>query len=323
MKRYIEKILRIIENRNLVPKLASILLAVILWAYISSAKSGEVKFKLPVTFAGLEEDYIVSKASHKYVVVEITGNKDDLKNISSKNIKLQVDLTSVEPGEYKPYKIQYQKIDFTDDFKVELYPEEVKILVEKKVARNIRIIPRFSGYTVKGFMTGRIRVNPEYVKVSGPGSVVNNIGALYTDEIPVDGKNAAFRQDIKIEKVNEEELEYNISKVNVIVPVINFSEMTTLEIPLVIRNKKAGYNYLFNPDKVKINVILPENKNINEESFSAYIDAGEIEIDNNEFVKKSKIEIMGFVHVNGDSSETDNMIISTTPDSIEIVVTKE
>ena len=323
MKRYIEIILKIIENRNLVPKLASILLAVILWAYISSAKSGEVKFKLPVTYASLEEDYIVSKISHKYVVVEITGNKEDLKNISSKNIKLQVDLTSAVADDYKSYKIQYQKIDFTDDFKVEIYPEEVKILIEKKVSRNVRIIPRYSGHTGKGFMTGRIRVNPEYVKVTGPGSVIKNIGALYTEEIPVDGRNAAFRQDIKIEKVNEGELEYNLSKVNVIVPVINFSEMTTLEIPVVIKNKRRGYNYLFNTDKVKIGVILPESKTVSEESFSAYIDADEIDVDNNEFLKKSKIEVMGYVHVNGDSSETDNIILSTTPDSVEIVVTKE
>lgn len=323
MKRYIEIIVKFIENRNLVPKLASIVLAVILWAYISSSKSGEVKFKLPVNFSGLEENYIVSKISHKYVVVEIKGNKDDLKNINSKNIKLQVDLTNAEPGDYSSYKIQYQKIDFTDDFKVELYPEEVKLLLEKKVTREIPVIPIYSGYADKGFMAGKIRVNPEYIKITGPASVIKNISLVHTEPISVEDRNSTFKQDVKIEKLNEEEIEYSLSKVNVIVPVINSSEMTTFEIPVIMRNKKKGYRYLFNTDKVKINIIIPGIKDINEDSFSAYINGDELEVDYGEFAKKSKLEVMGYVYVHGNSSEIENFILSTTPDSIEIVVTKE
>lgn len=328
MKRYIEIIVQFAENRNLVPKLGSILLAVILWAYISTGKSGDVKFKLPVTYTGLEEDYVVSKVSHKVVVVEVQGNKDDLKNISSKNIKLVVDLSTGEKDEYKPYKIQYQKIDFTDDFKVELYPEDVKILIEKKLERNVKIVPRYNGSAGKGFKAGRIRVNPEYVKISGPASVINSIGAVYTEEIPVDDRNSSFRQDIKIEKVNEDSIQYSLSKVNAIVPILNISlfnsvEVTSFEIPVVLRNKKKGYNYIVTAGKVKVNVMLPDNKDFSEKSFSAYVDADEIEIDSDEFIKKSRIEVMGFVHVVGDTSETDSGIMSTVPDSVEIVVTKE
>ena len=323
MKRYIEILLEIIKKRNLLPKLGSIILAVILWAYISSGKSGDVKFKLPVTFTGLDENLVVSKISHKVVVVEVQGSIDDLKNVSSKNIKLTVDLSNAVPGDYKPYAIQYQKIDLTDDFKIELQPEELKIFIEKKTVRNVRIIPRYSGHTEKGFMTGKISVNPEYVKITGAGSIINNIGAIYTEVIPVDKKNLTFRQDVKIEKVNEEELLYNLSKVSVTVPILNYSEITSLEIPVVVKNNKKGLKYKLNYDRIKINVIPPENKLMNEHSFSAYVDADEIEIDNDELLRKNKIEVIGFVHVIGDSTETDNGILSSTPDRVEIVVTKE
>ncbi len=323
MKRYIEILSRIIENRNLVPKLGSILLAVILWAYISSAKSGDVRFKLPLTFTGLNENFVVSKISHKAAVVEVQGNKDDLKSISSKNVKLLVDLSSAEPGEYKTYKIQYQKIDFTDDFQVEISPEEVKILLERKTERNVKIVPRYTGDTAKGFMAGKIRVNPEYVKISGPESVIHKIGVVYTDEISVDDKNAPFRQDVKIEKLNEEGLEYSLSKVVAAVPVINNTAVTVFEIPVSIRNKSRNYKYIYDTVKVKINVLVSENKNLTDRSFSAYIDADDIEIDNDELQKKGKIEVKSFLHINGDSPEADNSILSTVPDSVEIVVTKE
>lgn len=323
MKQYIEILGRIIENKNLIPKLTSILLAVVLWAYISSAKSGDVRFKIPVAIAGLQENYVISKINQKVVQVEVRGDKDELKNVSSKNIKLMVDLTKAEPGENKFYPVQYQKVDLTDDFKIDLYPEELKILIEKKIVRTVKIIPRHSGHTEKGFMIGKIKLNPEYVKITGPESIINNIGVAYTEVIPVDKKNLSFEQEIKIEKENEEGLEYNLYKVNASVPVINYSEMISYEIPVSVRNKKKGLNFKIDSDKVKINVILSENKNINEKSFSAYVNAEEIEIDNDELVKNGKIKVIGFIHVDGDSPESDNNLLSTAPDRVEIVVTKE
>lgn len=323
MKRYVQKFIGFFQNRNLVPKMASILLSVILWAYISSSKSGDIKFKLPVAFEGLEENYIVSKTSHKYIVVEVQGNKDELKNLRPANFKLTVDLAKATPGDYKPYKIQYQKIDLTDDFKVELNPEEIKVFIEKKFEKNVKIIPKYSGYTEKGFMTGKIRVIPEYVKISGPRSLLNNTDAVYTDEISVDGRNSTFRQDVKIQKINEDELQYNISRVNVFVPILNYSQMTTYEIPVAVKNRKKGFKYTISPLKIKISVVSPENKNINEHSYSAYIDANEIDIENDEFLIQNRIETIGFVHVVGDSSEADNGILSSTPESIRISVTRE
>jgi YbbR domain-containing protein len=323
MKRYIDLIVKFIKKNKFVPKLASILLAVILWGYISSSKKGEIVFKSQVAFKGLEENFIVSKISHKNIAVEIRGRKDDLKNVNSRNIKLSVDLSTAEPGNFQTYRIQYQKIDLQDDFDIILDPPDVKIFVERKISRNVRIVPRFSGKTEKGFMIGRIRVNPEYVKITGPGSVINNLGVIYTDKIPVDDRNLTYRQDIKIEKVNEEVLEYNMSKVNVTVPVLANLEIASFEIPLIIKNKKKGIHYQINIDKVKIQVILPQNKKTDERSFTAYIDAGEIDFNYEEFLLKRRVEVMGFVHVNSESSEDDNSILTTSPDSVEIIVTKE
>lgn len=323
MKKYIEIIAGIIKNKNIVPKLASILLAVILWAYISNSKSGDVRFRLPVNYTGLDEKYTVSKVSHKFVMVEVSGNKDDLKNITPKNVKLVADLSKAVPGELKPVTIQYQKIDFTDDLKISLYPEEVKVFIEKKIERNVKIIPKYTGYPEKGFMTGNLKVNPEYVRIAGPLSVINNIGAVYTENIAVDNKNSMFRQDVKITPINEDQLKYSISKVNVTVPILNLSEVTSFEIPVTIRNKKKGLHYIFNLNRVKVNVMVPDNKNIGEHSFSAYIDVDDIEAGDEDFLKKSRIEVMRYVYVEGDTSESENVILSSVPEVVEIAVTKE
>ncbi len=323
MNRYLHIIVRFAKKKNLLPKLGSILLAVILWAYISNAKSGDLKFKLPVNVTGLEGSYVVSKISHKAIVVEVRGNIDELKNISSRNLRLSVDLSKGEPGEYRSYRIQYQKIDFTDDFKIELYPEEVKILIEKKTARNVVVIPRHTGVPEKGFMAGRIRVNPEYVRITGPGSVVNKISALYTDEIAVDGKNAPFRQETGITKLDEEGLEYSTTSIAASVPVIKYTDTIAVDVPVTIRNRKKGFNYRLASGTVRINVIPIDGVNAQTGAYSAYIDAYELPVDGDELLKKGKTEASGFVHVTGDTAEYDNNILQTVPETINIIVTRE
>jgi hypothetical protein len=172
-------------------------------------------------------------------------------------------------------------------------------------------------------MVGRIRVNPDYVKISGPESLVNSFGAVYTNLISVHDKASAFRQDVNIEKVNEELVTYSMTMVNAIVPVENYSEVASFEVPLVIKNKKKGFKYTLNYDRVKINVIIPDNLNVSERSFSAFIDADEIEIENDAFIRKNSFEIIRFVYIDGDSSEVDERILSATPDTVEIIVTRE
>jgi len=323
MKKYFEIIINFSTKNKLIPKLVSILLAVLLWGYISSSKTGSVEFKSPINYKGLEDDLIVSRISHKSIKVEISGRKDDLNNINSRNIRLLIDLAATEPNVLQICKVQYQKIDMQDDFDIHLDPPEVKLMVEKKISRNVKVVPRYSGNTGKGFMVGRIRVNPEYIKITGPGSVINNLGVIYTDKIPVDNRNVTYRQDIKIEKVDEEILEYNLSKVNATVPVIENHEITSLEIPVIIMNKNKGLNYIINADRVKINVLAYEDRVVDKNSFTAYIDAAELDFLNEEFLQKRKIEVTGFVHVNAVSSDDENSILSTSPDSMEIIIMKE
>src|SRR5208337_1198678 len=132
MKKYIEIIKHIAEDKDIVPKVVCILLAVMLWGYITNTGSARIKFKIPVTYKNLDETLTVSKISTKNIVVSLSGKKDDLKSSFVKNIKLFIDLSNAEIGIYKPYKVQQTTGDIPQGFDFELDPDEVKVLVEKK-----------------------------------------------------------------------------------------------------------------------------------------------------------------------------------------------
>jgi len=323
MKKYYDKIKKIIKEKNLIPPIVSLLLAIILWFYVSIENISDISMKFPLTFKGLEENYVISSVSVKVVTAKISGHKDEIKNIGSNNIKLIVDLSAAEVGDYKTYPIECHKIDFTGNYQVVLDPENVEILVEKKVTRKVKVIPDFKGTAKDGFMLGQVKLFPEYVIIDGPSSIINNIGVIRTENIVIDGKNETFNRDIKILKVYEDNVNYSISRINITVPIIDYSETEFIELPILLRNKKLGFNYLLIFDKVKIQILKKDEEFIATNSLSAYIDCDEIKIDNEEFVSKSKITAIGFVHVIADSLKIESMILSSAPVTAEIVVTKE
>ena len=322
MKKYYD-IKKIIKEKNLIPKAICLLLSAILCLYVSKEKISHVSIKLPIVFDGLEENYIISGISTKLVTAKIRGDKDEIKIIGSRNIRLTVDLSTIEPGDYKTYPIECHKIDLIGNYQITLEPENVEILIEKKISRKVPVIPEFTGTAKEGFMLGHAKVIPEYIKIDGPSTIINNIGVVRTENISIVERSESFVRDARIIKENEDSVNYNISRVNVTVPIKTYSETEIIEIPILLKNKKAGYNYKLSSDKVKVQFIKNNDENIGENSLSASLDCDEIKIYNEEFVLDKKKSAIGFVLVSGNTIENTNRIISSTPVSVEIAITKE
>ena len=322
MKRLIEKILQMAAKKNLLPKIVSILLAVILWGYLTSTKSGELKLKIPVTYKNLDESLIVSRVSPKSVFVRVKGRKEDLKIVNIKNVKIIVDLARPQVDEYRDYPLQIVKIDVPEDLVMDVNPEEAKLYIEKKVSRNIRIIPRHTGTPEAGLILGRIKATPEYVKVSGPGSILNNMNSVYTEYIYLDKKNTTFKAMARLEKVNLEQIEYGFSDVNVTVPLFAASETAMMEIPVIIKNRKKGYRYELRSERIKVAVIIPQNRDADTLNPVAYIDAAELAVSGDDFLTGNSLEKDAPVRVRFHGLDDWNLL-SVTPEIIKVLIIRE
>ena len=322
MKKYYDIIKKSIKDKNLVPKAISLLLAIILWLYVSKENISDISIKFPITFSGLDDSYVISGISAKTAVAKISGHKDDIKGIDSRSIKLIVDLSTAEPGDYKKYPIEWHKIDFAGDYNVTINPKDVEILIEKKITRRVKVIPEFKLNAKDGAILGQATIVPEHIKIEGAASIINNIGAIHTENILVDDKSETFSRDVKIIKAHQDNVNYSISRVNITVPIIN-SKTDVIELPILIKNKKPGFNYLLIFDKVKVQIIKNPDENITQNSLSAYVDCSEIKFDDGDFTSKSKITAIGFVYVAAGTLKYESRILSSTPSTVEIVITKE
>ncbi len=322
MKLNAESIRAWAAKKNFIPKLVSIILAVILWGYLTSSESGDIKFKVPLTYKNLDQALTVSRLSNKYVMVKVTGRKDELKNVNSKNIKVFVDLSSARIGEFNSFRVQIERTDIPEELEVSINPEEVKLFVEKKIFRNILIKPRHSGDPDKGYVLGKIKVSPEYVRIAGSASLVAGINWINTEYIFVNNRNATFKTPVKLEMINEDEIDYSISEVEVAVPLIPVSDTASVELPVVIKNRVKGFVYDTAIDKISVSLILPQNRNIDSLDLAAYIDASEIPVMSNDVAVSGRYEKEAVVHVKNGALDEDE-ILSVKPEMIKVFIIRE
>ena len=137
MKKYYD-IKKVIKEKNLIPKVVSLLLSIVLWIYASQEKMNEITIKFPIIFNGLNANYIISDISTKIVTAKISGYQDGMKSINSRSIKFTVDLSTAEPGNYRTYPIEWHKIDSAANYVITLDPEDVEILIEEKIERKVQ-----------------------------------------------------------------------------------------------------------------------------------------------------------------------------------------
>jgi hypothetical protein len=98
MRRFLERLKALFSTRDFLPKMVCLALSIVLWAYISESKVGELTFRVPVVYRNLPTNTMVSFIADKTVPVIIRGRKEDLKNLQVKNIRAIVDFRNARPG---------------------------------------------------------------------------------------------------------------------------------------------------------------------------------------------------------------------------------
>ena len=323
MKSYIDKFAEFSQRTNLVPKLLSIILAVILWAYITNTRSGDLRFNIPIDFRNIDSNLVVSKVSQKTATVRVSGPKDDLKNVSARDIIVYVDLNRVNEGEYADYKIEFIRNEVPEGIDIKIIPDEIKVLAERKISREVKIVPKFSGNADKGFYTGEADIVPETVTMRGAASLINGIDLLYTEDISLEGARDTVQRKVNIEKPDIDNVEYSPESVTVTLPVISSSDLEKTEIPISVRNGKKGFTYTIETGKVYVHIIPEKGKKISDYNFSAYIDAAKFNGDYSTLGKDDKIEWTAEVSIKGVNSESSDRIVSVSPGEVVVVIKKD
>lgn len=188
-------------NSNLVLKILSLLMAIILWRYVigveDPVKSKTFKnIKVIVNQTELEErDLVVVSPLEPMINVALEGKTSVLNEIEETDIIARVDLSNYGEGKESVPIIMERIPEVTIK---SITPKGMTFQIDKLIKKEINIDVETIGELPKGYKRGEPKISPPTIEIEGARSIIDTIS---TAIVKVDIGNAT--EDIKEEKTVE------------------------------------------------------------------------------------------------------------------------
>jgi YbbR domain-containing protein len=273
MSAFVKRFADVLSRRDLVPKLVSLFLAAMLWAYIGSTKLAGVDYRVPIEIKNAPPGLVITRQNLNNITINLSGKKEDIANFNIKNVKAVVNLESAREGENQRFPIVLMKQEIPESIRVNISRKYVTLDMAKKLARRVAVEPVLSEQIKDGLVTGHPVVKPEYVVISGEEAAVKLIDTVRTEPIPVTGDAGKIDRDVAIDRSDLRGLEVNTGTVRVQFPVYEMENLFRFEVPLAARNLAEGFTYDVPRKKIRVFVKKTAGEaQVTAEDFEAYLD---------------------------------------------------
>ena len=152
-----------------------------------------------------------------------------------------------------------EMINLPDGVHIEKFePEFVGINLEPLERRTVAVTTdhAFSGELLSGYQLGEVQIQPENVEISGPKSLISEIGQLYIEPIDLTGKGSTFSINRWI-ILNRVGLHAEPAQVLVTVNVVSKSRQhVVLGVPIVSLNLSSSHEFV--PSTIDLTLVGDE-----------------------------------------------------------------
>ncbi|MDI6785322.1 MAG: hypothetical protein QMD92_01295 [bacterium] len=117
---------------NLGLKCISIALGVLLWIYVGNEEGTIKRFKIPITYEGINNGLHISYCSKNKVLITAQGKRENILSCQLSDFSLSLNLSQKSAGTYI-YKLFPRKIVRPQNITIKaVYPEYIKIILKSK-----------------------------------------------------------------------------------------------------------------------------------------------------------------------------------------------
>lgn len=168
-------------------KLFALLLAVALWVKVSRDPIAELEVKVPIAFRNLPEDLEIDSATFTEAQVRVRGPERLIHRLVSGDVRAEIDLSSVHPGE-RTFDLTTQQIHLPQDLRVvQIIPGQFRLSFDQRMTRTVEIRPRVNGTFARGMQVGQVSADPPSLMITGPRRRVEAVEAATTDPVDASG----------------------------------------------------------------------------------------------------------------------------------------
>ena len=198
-------------------KLASLLLAVSLWFFVTSKGKTEMSITVPLELRNIPQEMAVVGDVPGTVEARFQGQERDLREIAAgKKVVGAVDLSLGKEGE-NLLRISPDDIRKPSGVTVtHISPFEITVKLDRIIRKTIRLKPVLTGTPAAGYRLGNVSVSPPRITLEGPQGSVGALTAIQTMPIDITGMKGPDTIEPRIDyrgkpvKVIEQDIRINI-----------------------------------------------------------------------------------------------------------------
>jgi len=261
-------------TQNVLLKVVSIVLAVILWMFVVGEERAEVGLSIPIELINLPPNLVITSEVERAINVRVNGPRRLLRRLQTQPLHRTIDLSGVREGNVF-FEIVPDSLLLPQGVEVvSISPDAIGIGFERLSEKELQIFASTEGKTEEGFAVDSVTVKPEKVRIQGPTSALKKTNAVWTKAIRVDGKRESFKVDVSLDLRNPH-LKV-LTKVPIVAEVrISEKSITKRYEGLPIRALNAEGQYSIKPDHATVTVTgFPSvfEKTASEEALAVRVD---------------------------------------------------
>lgn len=182
-------------SKDWLSRIISLILAVVLWYYVGGEDRVNKTVMVPIEIINLPRDLVISNQFKKEIEVTVSGPRSVILEMANKAHARQVDLAMASPGTMViqngiedipiPRGIGVQRVQ----------PSSIILSLDKLVQKEFPVSARTVGVVADGYHLKSLRIDPEYISITGPQTALSQFDELYTKTINlIDMKKSAQLQ---------------------------------------------------------------------------------------------------------------------------------
>jgi YbbR domain-containing protein len=257
-------------------KVASVVLAVLLWVMVSSQRASvERGLRIPLELQNLPENLEMVEAPPESVDARVRGTADTLSRLVPGDLVATVDLSSAQAGR-RLFHLAPERVKAPFAVVVtQVTPSSVAIRFEPSATRLVPVRPSLEGEPATGFIVGRMSADPPTVEIVGPESVLRRVTEAITEPVWIGSARADIRSTVSVGVAHQGVRLKSPRDAVVDVAIVPAPEERHLtSVPVRIRNLGDGLSARISPATVSVRVRGSKDviNKIRDTSIVAYVD---------------------------------------------------
>jgi YbbR domain-containing protein len=179
-------------------KIASVILAALLWLIVSGEQTVERALRIPLEFTNIPPLLELVGEPPTVVDVRVRGSSGTLSRIAAGELVAVLDVRQARTG---TRMFHLTGTEVRAPFGVEVVqvaPTSLSLLFELSSAKSVPVEPEVEGRPADGFVVGKVTSDPARVEIAGPASALKGLTKAVTEAVSVAGATSTVTELVTV-----------------------------------------------------------------------------------------------------------------------------